>query len=72
MSEGLIFAKFNNGIEKQHHNPFNTKAFNFLYVDRVEDNAFHYMTYMATPWHKTPTLGGHDIENFGRLFIVQH
>ena len=28
---------------------------------------FHYMTYMATPKHTNPCLGGH--ENFGRPFL---
>ena len=30
---------------------------------------FHYMTYMATPSHKNPCHGGHEIYNFGRPFL---
>ena len=33
---------------------------------------FHYMTYMDTPLHKNPCLGGHEIYNFGGNFIVNH
>ena len=27
------------------------------------------MTYIGTPQHKTPCPGGHEIYNFGRLFL---
>ena len=30
---------------------------------------FHYMTHMATPQHKNPCPGGHEIYNFGRPFL---
>ena len=35
---------------------------------------FHYMTYMymATPQHKNPCPGGHEIYNFGRPFLGHH
>ena len=33
---------------------------------------FHYMTYMATPQHKNPDPGGHEIYNFGRPFLGHH
>ena len=33
---------------------------------------FHYMTYMATPQHKNPCPGGHEIYNFGRPFLCHH
>ena len=33
---------------------------------------FHYMTYMATPLHKNPSPGGHEIYNFGRPFLVHN
>ena len=33
---------------------------------------FHYMTYMATPLHKNPCPGGHEIYNFGRPFLGHH
>ena len=33
---------------------------------------FHHTTYMATPLHKNPCPGGHEIYNFGRPFLVHH
>ena len=30
------------------------------------------MTYMATPLHKNPYPGGHEIYNFGRPFLGHH
>ena len=33
---------------------------------------FHYMTYMATPYHKNSCPGGHKSYNFGRPFLVIH
>ena len=33
---------------------------------------FHYMTYMATPKHKNPCPGSHEIYKFGRPFLGQH
>ena len=30
------------------------------------------MTYMATPLHKNPCPGGHEIYNFGRPFLDHH
>ena len=30
------------------------------------------MTYMATPEHKNPYPGGHEIYNFGRRFLGHH
>ena len=30
------------------------------------------MTYMATPQHKNPCPGGHEIYNFGRPFLGYH
>ena len=30
---------------------------------------FHYMTYMTTPMHKNPCPRGHEIYNFGRIFL---
>ena len=33
---------------------------------------FHYLTYMATPYHKNPCLGGNEIYNFGRTFLCNH
>ena len=41
---------------------------NVLYIDRVEC-IFTIMTYMATPLHKNPSPGGHEIYNFGRPFL---
>ena len=32
----------------------------------------HYITYMATPLHKNPCTGGHNIYNFGRPFFGHH
>ena len=31
---------------------------------------FHYMTYMATPQHKSPCPSGHEIYNFGRPSLI--
>ena len=33
---------------------------------------FRFMTFMVTPWHKTPCPGGHETYNFSRLFIGHH
>ena len=33
---------------------------------------FHYITYMATPQHKNPWSGGHEIYNFGGPFLGHH
>ena len=33
---------------------------------------FHYVTYMATPQHKNPCPGGHEIYNFGGPFLGHH
>ena len=33
---------------------------------------FYYMTYMATPQHKNPYPGGHEIYNFGRPSLGHH
>ena len=33
---------------------------------------FHYMTYTATPQHKNPCPGGHEIYNFGSPFLCLH
>ena len=30
---------------------------------------FHYMAFMATPWHKNPCPRGHETYNLSRLFI---
>ena len=30
------------------------------------------MSYMATPYHKNPCTGGHEIYNFGRPFLDHH
>ena len=33
---------------------------------------FHYMTFIAKPWHKTPCPGGYGTYNFSKLFIGHH
>ena len=33
---------------------------------------FHYMTYMATPYHKNPCPGSPEIYNLGRPFLGHH
>ena len=33
---------------------------------------FHYMTYTATPQHKNPCPGCHEVYNFGRPFLAPH
>ena len=44
-----------------------------VYIDKVEEDAFHYITDKVTPQHKNPCLRGHEIYNFGRTtFFVHH
>ena len=40
--------------------------------DFKRNNEFYSMTYMATPQHKTPCPGVHEIYNFGRPFLGHH
>ena len=40
--------------------------------DSQRNNAFQYMTCMATPYHKNPCPGGNQIYNFGGPFILHH
>ena len=46
-----------------------------LWIDKKifkEMMHFHYMTYMATPYHKNICPGGHEMYNFGRPFLGHH
>ena len=36
---------------------------------KEKNNAFYYTTYLATPQHKNPLPGGHEIYNFGTPFL---
>ena len=40
--------------------------------DSERNKHFHYMTYMATPYHQKTCPGGHEIYNFGRPFLGHH
>ena len=57
-----------------HHNYILSLSNLCLGVEKIfkEIMHFHYMTYMATPWHKNPCPGGHEIYNFGRPFLGHH
>ena len=40
--------------------------------DFFKKNAFSLFDFMATPLHKTPCPGSHEIDNFGRPFLGHH
>ena len=43
-------------------------------VEKISEETmhFHYMTNMTTSYFKNPCPGGHQIYNFGRLFLGHH